>query len=160
MMAQAHDALRTGGGAPDGTDPAAIWRQTTVPVIYRPGRGHLLVKLPYRDDNREWLQQAQRRRPVWNSQYRCWETPAAWLDDVVTRTVRRFSSTWLIQPYREKLQCAPACWNAMGFKCECSCMGANHGGGLPDGNKWHVVSEACACSWQGRELAFRLITVA
>jgi len=141
-------------------DPAAVWRQTRIPVVYRGSRGRpLLVKLPWREDNREWLRNDQHRIPQWNARWKCWETPQSWLDEVVRRIILDFGHTYLIQPYREKEICAPACWNAMGFKCECSCMGMNHGAGIP-GEKWHIVSEACAIQWQGRELSCRLLTSA
>lgn len=77
-----------------------IWRQTSIPVIYRRGKGYpLLIKLPYRDDNRIWLQNGKRNKPKWLKQYTCWEVPKAWFDDLVNRSNNRWNSLYIIQPY-------------------------------------------------------------
>lgn len=39
----------------DVRDAAATWRQTAIPVVYRPGDAPLLVKLPFAVDNADWL---------------------------------------------------------------------------------------------------------
>ena len=109
-------------------NPKAIWKQEVIPVIYRRGYGQpLMIKLPYESDNRNWLQRDHRRKPKWNKRFTCWEIPQSWLDDIVELTLRRFSRVYVIQPSRVQEKCAPACWNAEGFECNCSCMGANHG---------------------------------
>lgn len=135
-----------------------IWRQTVVPVIYRQGKGKpLLIKLPYDSENKAWLQDGRRRKPKWNPQFKCWETPKAWFNDIVNRCLKAFGSVHIVQPYREQEKCAPACWNATGHECQCSCMGANHGSNS-SGSKWLVVSDAFATRWHERELACRLMT--
>jgi hypothetical protein len=135
---------------------AAIWKQKTIPVVYRVGSGiPLMIKLPFSPDNRKWLRGENRRKPNWIKQFKCWQTPNSWFDDVVRRLLDRFAKVYVIQPYRVMEKCAPACWNARGFVCECSCMGANHGSQAP-GN-WFIISETCALSWRSRELACRLI---
>jgi len=136
---------------------AAIWGQKTIPVIYR--RGHrlpLMIKLPYASDNFEWLRRDNRRKPDWNKQFTCWEVPNAWFEDVIRRALERYGRVHVVQPYRALEKCAPACWNAMGFECECSCMGENHGSQSPS-RSWYVVSETFAFRWQDRQLACRLI---
>lgn len=136
---------------------AVIWRQTQNPVVYRQGGGKpLMVKLPYAPGNGDWLRNDQHRKPEWVKQYKCWETPKAWFENVVRRTLQRYDRVYVIQPYRAQEKCAPACWNATGIECECSCMGANHGSGSPLG-KWHVVSDTFAVQWHDRQLARRLI---
>ena len=140
---------------------AAIWRQRTIPVLYRRGRGHqLLFGFTYSlGDNWNWLMSFGRRIPRWSEQYKCWTLPAGWFNPLVSGCLHRFGSVYIIQPYREQEKCAPACWHAVGHECECSCMGANHGSGQPDGN-WKVVSDAFATRWNEQELACRLITKA
>lgn len=136
---------------------AEVWKQKTVPVIYRPGGNRpLMIKFPYAPDNGDWLQHDHRQKPQWNKQFKCWETPKSWFEDVAVRLLHRFGRVYIIQPFRVQEKCAPACWNARGLECECSCMGAHHGSGNPPG-RWHVVSETFAVQWQGREYACRLI---
>jgi hypothetical protein len=136
---------------------AAIWKQTEIPVIYRQGGSEpLMIHLPFGPDNGAWLRGDHRRKPVWIAQYKGWEAPNAWFDDLVTRVLHRFGRVYVIQPYRVQETCAPACWNARGFECECSCLGANHGRQNPAG-KWRIISEALAVRWHGRQLACRLI---
>ena len=115
-----------------------------------------MVKLPYDPENRHWLRGERHRKPTWNARFKCWETPKAWLEDVVIRLLQRFGRAYLIAPYREVEKCAPAYWDAVGLDCECSCVGANHGMGRPDG-WWYIVSEACAVQWGERRLSCRLL---
>lgn len=134
-----------------------VWRQKTIPVIYRRGGSDpLMVKLPYAEDNRVWVKNNRRNKPSWNAQYECWETPKSWFDDFVSRSLIRYGRVYVIQPYRKQEKCAPACWNAKGHECQCSCMGENHGSQSPNGN-WFEVSETFATKWHKKELACRLI---
>jgi hypothetical protein len=134
-----------------------IWRQKTIPVVGRKGKEKpLLVKLPYSEDRFEWLRNGRRTKPEWLNIYKCWKTPSSWFEDSVKRCLERYERVYVIQPYREQQKCAPACWNATGVKCECSCMGENHGSGNPAG-KWHVVSETFAVHWGERKYACRLL---
>lgn len=82
--------------------------------------------------------------------------PKSWFNDLVNRSMWRFGAVWIIQPFREMEKCAPACLNAIGHECECSCMGQNHGAGN-DGSWWEV-SETFAFRWGEQELACRLLT--
>lgn len=137
-----------------------IWRQKTIPVIYRQSRPNpVLVRIPYSPNNFEWVRGEKRHKPEWSSTYKCWETPVAWFDELVERALRRYLKVYVIQLHKEHQKCAPACWNAKGFHCECSCMGANHGSGHP-GGKWHAVSETFAFQWGARKYACRLLTSA
>ena len=114
----------------------------------------ILVKLPYSKDNYTWLKDERRYKPKWNEKYKSWETPVAWFDKVIKQTLRRYGQVYVIQLYREQQKCAPACWNAQGFHCECSCMGANHGTGHP-GKGWYEISETFAFEWGPKEYACR-----
>jgi hypothetical protein len=139
--------------APD--DPAVaeeqrarqIWKQKWVPVIFRPGgQRNLMVK----------LHEGHRMKPRWNEHFECWEVPRSWFEDAARRLLRRFGRVYTIQPFRLQEKCAPACWDAIGLKCECSCMGENHGSGNPAG-RWYVVSETFAVRWHERRYGCRLI---
>ena len=139
-------------------DLISIWRQATIPVIVRRGGSQpLLVKLPFlRENPHHWLRGGARyRNPAWNFQYRCWEVPRGSLERIGRMILVRFARMYLIQPFRPMEKCAPACMEAMGLVCECSCMGANHGAGTD--NNWHVVSETFAYRWHDREYGCRLI---
>jgi hypothetical protein len=134
-----------------------IWGQKVVPVVYRrSGSWPLLVRLPYAPDNGSWLRGEERRKPEWDKSHRCWKAPRSWFEKLIKRCLLKFSHVYVIQPYNVQERCAPACWNAVGVTCECSCMGLHHGSGNPDG-KWHIVSETCAVRWEGREYSCRLL---
>lgn len=135
-----------------------IWKkQKQLPVILRRSKPPILIKLPDSNDNQSWLKDAHIRWPWWNTKLECWEVPQTWFDEVITRAARRWGAVYVIQLHREQQKCAPACWNAQGFHCECSCMGENHGSGKPDG-KWYEVSDTLALQWGDKKYACRLIT--
>ncbi|HTY69916.1 MAG TPA: hypothetical protein VMH36_24890 [Alphaproteobacteria bacterium] len=141
-------------------DIKRIWNQTVIPVVLRrAGKGkRLRVRLPYAETNRQWLQNHRRISPVWVGAQKYWELPKAWFNDFVERSLARYGKVYIIQPFREQEKCAPACLNAVGHECQCSCMGANHGAGN-DGS-WFEVSDAFATRWGEQELACRLLTAA
>ena len=134
-----------------------IWEgRENIPVIYRKEKSSLRAGFPYRPDNRLWLKEGHRNKPIWNKQERYWSMPASWFDDLVNKTLERYKNVYVIQPYRIQEKCAPACWNAKGHECNCSCMGAQHGS-KSAGNAWFIVSDAFATKWTESELACRLI---
>lgn len=134
-----------------------VWKQKNVPVIYRKGKGHpLILRLPYLEDNRTWLKGDKKINPKWKKDKKYWEVPVAWLNDLVNRSLERWQSLYIIQPYVEHEVCAPACWKARGHECQCSCMGGNHGSHSPDGN-WYIVSDTFAVRHDAKELACRLL---
>jgi hypothetical protein len=134
-----------------------VWNQGRIPVVMRrTGKGQRLrVRLPYADANRQWLQNGRRTSPVWIARSKYWELPKAWFNDLVERSLRRYGKLYVIQPYREQEKCAPACQNAVGHECQCSCMGRYHGAGN-DGS-WFEVSETFATRWSDQEVACRLM---
>ena len=143
----------------DAQDPKLreVWKQKSIPVIYRqPSLKPVLLRIPYAPNNFEWVRGEKHRMPGWNVKLQCWEVPVSWFDKLVERTLRQFGKIYVIQLYKENQKCAPACWNAQGFHCECSCMGANHGSGHPGGH-WHEVSETFALQWGPRKYSCRLI---
>jgi hypothetical protein len=52
---------------------------------------------------------------------------------------------YLIRVHREKETCAPACWNATGYDCSCSCGGMNHGS--QSGEGYLVIGDTLAVRW-------------
>jgi len=136
-------------------DARTVWNQGLIPVVLR-RNGPIRVRLPYAQDNRQWLQAGHRAQPAWIPEGKYWELPRVWFSDFVDAALIRFGQVWIIAPHREKEVCAPACWNAQGHECQCSCLGANHGMGA-NGN-WFVVSETFAVRWGERQLGCRLLT--
>jgi hypothetical protein len=136
-----------------------VWNQSDIPVILRrQGKGEMLrARLPYAETNRSWLQNGRRNSPTWISNKRYWEMPKAWFNDFVERALGTFGQVYIIQPYREQEKCSPACLNAVGHECQCSCMGRNHGAGN-DGS-WFEISETFATRWSDQMLACRLLKV-
>ena len=139
-------------------DISSILKQTKIPVIYRPENvGSVMVKLPYANNNKDWLRNEKRSKPHWISTSKYWRIPRAWFNDTVERCLHRFGKVYVIQPYREQEKCSPACMNAKGHECQCSCMGANHGQG--EGGSWFVVSDTFATRRGEKDIACRLMKV-
>lgn len=134
-----------------------IWNQPRIPVVLRrTGKGERLrVRLPFANDNRSWLQSIGKSSPDWISEAKYWELPKLWFNSFVNAALRRYGKLYVIQPYRPQEKCAPACLNAVGHECECSCMGANHGAG--NNGSWFEVTETFATRWGDLELACRLM---
>jgi hypothetical protein len=134
-----------------------IWKQQAIPVILRRDGWHekLRVRLPKADDDGKWINGLGKSRAVWIYGGSYWELPKSWFNKFVNEALVRYKSLYVVQPYREQEKCAPACMNASGHECECSCMGANHGAGN-DGS-WFEVSDTFATRWHERELACRLM---
>jgi hypothetical protein len=134
-----------------------IWNQKDIPVLLRRGPGHRVrMRLPYEPANRRWIRRDRRTNPEWDEQRRFWEVPQAWFNALVGQCLEKFGRVYIIQPYREQEKCAPACWNAVGDECQCSCMGDHHGMHSPAG-QWKVVSDTFATSWGEQALACRLV---
>jgi hypothetical protein len=141
---------------PDDIRLRKVWNQNGIPVILRRDSGLLRLRLPFSNDNRNWLQSFGRTHPVWDKEKRCWETPKSWFNDLVRRSLEKYNKLYVIQPFRVQEKCAPACWNAEGHECNCSCMGENHGQGKMAG--WLVISDTFATRWHDTEIACRLLT--
>lgn len=134
-----------------------IWKQGKIPVLYRKGKGHpLFVKLPYKEGNKEWLQNGRRNKPKWLPEKRYWEIPKAWFNDTVNRGLIRWEKLYIIQPHAAHEICARACWEAEGHECECSCLGEHHGSERPSG-RWFEITDTFAVKYESSELACRLL---
>lgn len=136
-------------------DIIVIWRNRCVPVVFRCAEPkELRVKLPFAPDNRAWIQ-PEKTKVTWDKRRQCWIVAYNRFEGVVTDCLRRYQKVYVIQQRRELEKCAPACWNAIGFDCECSCGGRHHGSGR-DGH-WHIVDEAFAFRWGSVSYSCRLI---
>lgn len=135
-----------------------VWGQGVIPVILRrTGTGQMLrARLPFATTNRDWLRNGRRAKPSWIAAGKYWELPKAWFNDLVERALTDFGQVYVVQPYREQEKCSPACQNAVGHECQCSCMGLYHGQGN-DGS-WFEVSVTFSTRWGEQDLACRLMT--
>ena len=134
-----------------------VWRQKKIPVVLRrEEKGHKLrVRLPYGDDNRQWLNTIGKSSVTRIESKNYWELPKNWFNDFVNRALDRYGKLYVIQPYRKQEKCARACMEATGHECNCSCMGQNHGAGVH--GSWFEVSETFATQWGEKEIACRLM---
>jgi len=130
------------------------WYNNVIPAIIVPPRGDLWVRLPYNQGNKDWLRLSN-HRPSWNQDQRRWETPRAWLTRLTRKAVSTHGQCYVIQSYRKAEKCAPACQEATGVDCGCSCLGEHHGQGSDD--SWFSVNETFACRWSGVDYAIRLL---
>lgn len=135
-----------------------IWKQKETPVLFlKSKKDPLLARFPHGKYDRKWVKGDHRRAPEWLENYKCWKTPKAWLSCLIKRSLEEYGKVYLIQPFQPHQKCAPACWNATGEECQCSCLGKNHGAGKPKG-KWYEVSETFAVFWGEKHYGCRLIT--
>lgn len=105
-----------------------IWRQSNVPVIVRQEQPMpVLIHLPDSDKSEWWIPEGKRTTLSWNAQLECWETPRSWFNEMIQLSLKRYGDVQVVQLYRKIRKCVPACWNATGDDCECSCGGGNHG---------------------------------
>jgi len=135
-----------------------IWTQQGIPIIFRAGgKEKLKIRVPFSKGNRTWLKVGHRIEPEWNKEKKHWVLPKSWFNDIVNKCIEKHGKVYVIQPYREQEKCAPACWNAKGHECNCSCMGENHGAkGANSG--WLVISDTFATRWGEKEYACRLLS--
>jgi len=136
-------------------DINTIFSQNSFPVVCNPPTDSgLWIKIPAdwndKDDPRRyhWLCNLLPRKPRWFLQYKSWIIPERHLQLITKELLDKFGCVILLQLHREKEVCAPACWNAQGLECHCSCLGVNHGAGQP-GGRWYIVGEAYAVQWAG-----------
>ena len=126
----------------DDPNAAGIWLNGRIPVLYKPAwPDRLLVRLPSAPlfhDTRLYLRGRNGRLASWLARYGAWELPRSRFDELARLLLARYRKLYIIQIWREMQKCAPACWEAQGMDCECSCMGRNHGSGQALN---HVIGE-------------------
>lgn len=136
----------------------SLWHSKSVPMVIRTDKKgeQLMVHLPYAVDNRSWINGLGKSKATYVKSVQGWQIPKSWLNQFVDGALERFGSVHVVQPHNEREVCAPACRNAVGHDCQCSCLGANHGTG--DGSGWFDVSDTLAFRWSGSELAVRKLS--
>lgn len=131
-----------------------VLSQRATPVVIRPRSGPIKVRFRYSPNNFWLLRGNNHRKPAWDGSF--WICPRAWFNETTLRLLKHFGRVYVIQHFNELETCAPACWNARGIECECSCAGAHHGDGSPEGN-WYVVDDVFAFRSQGDTRSCKLL---
>lgn len=117
----------------------------SIPTVYRPYRGRLRLRMPYRKDNRAWLKDrlGDRIRPEWvrgaGGREGWWEIARNHLQPLVEALVERWGAVDVTLIYSTTEQCDTRCQNARGDDCTCSCLGLNHGHGFA--GQWTQVGD-------------------
>lgn len=133
-----------------------IWKNKHTPVVYRPKNNDIRIKLPWAHDNRKFLGGGTRKKePKWIKNKKYWALPKSRFNEIVENVLRHHKKIYIIQPYIETEVCAPACMNARGHECQCSCLGANHGSG--NDGRWFEISESLALKYGNETLGCRLL---
>lgn len=72
-----------------------VWRQKKIPVVIRRAeKGQKLrVRLPFADNNRQWLNTVGKSTVTWNVSKSYWELPKNWFNDFVNQALERCGRT-------------------------------------------------------------------
>lgn len=136
-----------------------IWKEDPVVMLSKDNPkapNGVYVKFPGSKPPIGWVWGNRRNWPRYNVIFKCWVVPMSWFDDMVEKMLIHFGHVYVIETVQSQHVCAPACWNAIGIACKCSCNGLNHGKNQPAGD-WRVVSEAFAVYKGESKLTCRLI---
>jgi hypothetical protein len=99
-------------------------------VVYRPQRGHLMIRIPYSYGTRDWLRDVcgSGSHVSWSKP--TWRVSARHLPAVIAALRDRFGEVELV---RDQVvgrgKCDTRCTAALLDDCNCECGGANHGVG-------------------------------
>lgn len=139
-------------------DLRALMLEAQVPVILNAekGRGALYLRLPGGEKDQDFVWGGQASYPDWNPKSKIWQVSRSAMQEHAKRCLAKWGTCWIVQPYKEREVCAPACQHAQGLECDCSCMGLYHGQGAAAG-KWHVVNDAFCVRWGETVFSARLI---
>lgn len=133
--------------------------ESKIPVLLNPKtKGKIMLRFPNEEKHQAFVEAGQKSEPEWKP-YGAWLVARSALRSHAQRCIGEWGSCWIVQSYREKEVCAPACQNALGLECHCSCMGLYHGHEAEaSSGKWHVVNEAFCVRWGDVVYAVRRIS--
>src|SRR5258708_40098498 len=80
-----------------------VWKQKQIPVVLRrTGRGEQLrARLPFGNDNRQWVKNGRRTAPKWIGGSKAyWGRPQSRVNDIVAPALRRDRATSMLPPSR------------------------------------------------------------
>jgi hypothetical protein len=102
--------------------------------VYRPVKGRLTVKLPFRSGggNFDLLKEicGERTRPVYDRATSSFQVAANHLGVLIDGLLDRFRQVTLTTQHYRQQTCVESCWNASPDsieECVCGCAGLNHG---------------------------------
>ena len=102
------------------------------PLVEKPVKGRLTVRLAYAPTNRLMLAKLCENRKadlIWDRPSKTWLVARKHHRNLVAGLVRAFGVCYVIEHYLETERCFASCVNATGHECVCSCQGRNHQGG-------------------------------
>jgi hypothetical protein len=126
------------------------------PRVHRKvGETRLWVWMPYSTTNRQWLKDTlgARIKLEWVKRpgESHWEIARNHLRAVVEALADRFGSVDVYLEYKLTERCDTRCRDARSDDCECSCLGANHGGAAYM-REWRRVGETTLVASGDRKL--------
>lgn len=124
-----------------------VWCQKDAPVLCRLHAGDLLLRVPYRDDNKGWVAQqaGPKARLRWDPMGKRWTLARNNFTKLIDPLVDRYNRLYTVTVYRPHEICAPACMQTRGHDCACQCLGKRHGSGiLGPREECAIISDACA----------------
>lgn len=104
-----------------------------IPWIFRPVKGEVELKLPYKPGNRKWIRSGfgtgitlrEKLVPATNS----WTISRTHFDLARRRIAEEFGSVEVYEQFKRAVTCNDKCKGASKDNCVCSCQSLNHGGG-------------------------------
>lgn len=125
------------------------------PMIWRPIKGPLRVKLPYQGSHRGWLTGVLGRRPTHLGDG-VWQVPRTKFRILCRVAVERFGEVTVVADFKASARCDTRCAEAIGDECVCACLGENHGGGLWSG--WKQVGETMLVASRVQRVIYRRVS--
>ncbi|MFS1303986.1 endonuclease domain-containing protein [Streptosporangium longisporum] len=96
-------------------------------MVWLPKDGQVIAKIPAMTGNRRWLHQIVGIRSPRLHNDR-WQLPRNCLVKLVTAAIDRYGYIVVWRDMSKLSRCSKKCLEAEGVECDCSCMGAHHGG--------------------------------
>jgi hypothetical protein len=121
-------------------------------TVFRPVKGKVRVRIPYRLGNRAFLKGSGITRGIeWDGSRGLWLVPRSRLQDLLDHLTTVYDVDVYIDGSAQQ-KCDIRCAQATGIECECSCAGANHGGL----NAWMQVTDTLLVNTTTTRTHFRI----
>lgn len=107
--------------------------RVSYPLVEKPVKGRLIVRLAYADGNRSLLSGLCGNRKgdlIWDKAAKVWQVARTHHRALVAGLVKTFGVCYVIEHYSETETCYQKCIDAKGSDCVCACQGQNHQHGM------------------------------